>query len=440
MIPLLLSLIFFYLYHEDADGRYTVEKAKKRVLKEVVLEEALVDAYESKDELNIIVDENTSQEKQFSIEIKGTLKTRKEIPLTLRAKVHNAFNTEGCNYFWYEGKEILHVGPVLEKSFSQGDHNISLKVLDSNGEKRTTSVMVSAYNYLSTTTLNYDPHYGNLLHTTRKVLDHQEQYILYDDGRYTKRRFHYDENSNLIKRVVEYYHHPKENRTMLFSYDDKGNNMTEQVINSHGQSIRYTEYTYDDNNTLLTVKRGTDTNDLVEDNYDYNSDYSSPIIYETVVSEDANTPENIVRLNDNGQVVYAEHHYGDFKTVNENTYEDNKLVREFRSSVSSYEERSTMVEYDSKGNAIKQEERSKNDFSGLCHYMTETQFTKQGLLKSDKSTLLEGNCGYIDEVERVYTHNDEGEVMNVKAKFGEDKEANFDTMVIKKEYLNEIEF
>ncbi len=440
IIPMVLSLIIFSLYHENIDDMDTSTKGK--VAQETLIEEGILEVYNnSKNELNTGVEENETVEEVFSVKIIGDLNTTKETVIKLKAEVKNAKNLERCNYFWYDGTTLIDMGITLDKAFDKGEHNIMLIVRDIDGNETNDSVLLGAYNYLSITKLNYDAYYGHLLYKERSITNHKGQHILYDNGTYSKELMTYDNDDHLVERVKEYYRYPEENRKTVFTYDDKGNRLVAQTFNSLGVSINYMLNVYDSNSSLVDIKFGTNEDDINKDEALYVETAYEEISYELPIYYEAKVPDDIVRTNENGQIIYEERYYGDSKVVNKMTYnEQNKLVKTLRSSNSSYDSSSTIMEYDGKGNAINTEKKYEVKGHSSCHYSSASTYTDAGQVKSKISTLLGGECPYIDEIKRVYSYDAEGNVMKVKSstESGDSLDAHT-TLEVTKEYINELD-
>jgi len=443
IVPMVLVLIIFSLYPEDIDGMDTSAKGN---VTETIQKERL-NIFNSKNEINNTVElvelNETTQEKVlekiFSVEIKGELNTTKETVITLKAVVKNAQKLEACNYWWYDAKELIDMGATLEKAFDLGEHNITVVVRDANGSETNTTTVVRAYNYKSITTLHYDAYYGGLRYMERTVLNHKGQYVLYDNGIYSKELMTYDENTGmLVERLREYYNHPKENNKKEFTYDDKGNRLVSQTFNSEGISINYMLYVYDDNSSIIDIKFGTSADDI--ENNDVSDD--EVITYDLSPYIEVKIPEDVVTLNDNGQVIYEELYYGENdKVVTTMTYnEDNKLIHSVRKSNSPYDEGTTITDYDEKGNEIKKESKYKMTGQSLCHYSSKSTFTNSNQIKSRVSTLLGGDCPYVDEIKRLYSYDEEDNVIGVKATTeGEELSEAHTTLEVIKEYINELD-
>lgn len=437
ILAILLSLIIFSFYHENVDGMDNGTKAK--VVQEVQLKVEPIKIYNSKNEINITSEVNKTIKEEFSVEIKGDLNTTKETLITLKAMVKNAKNLETCNYFWYEGKELIDMGSTLKKSFDKGDHNITIVVRDENDSEINSSVIVGAYNYEFTTKSHYDVYYGQLLYTERIISNHKGEYILYDDGIYSKELSVYTNADELSERVVEYYLYPQENKKTVFTYDDKGNNIIAQTFNKDGISVNYRLTIFDDNSTVIDMKFGTNAEDIEEDEIKVDDN----IVYTPEDYTELNVQEDVIKLNDNGDTLYAEMYYGDTKVVSKMTYnEENKLVKSERTNNSSYDSSTTIMEYDENGNVINTEKKYAMDGHGVCHYRSKSTFTKLGKVKSKVSTLLEGECPYldIDEVKRVYSYDEDGNIINVKAMTDDENLSEaYSTLKVIKKYINELD-
>ena len=438
LLPMLLALIVFSLYHEDVDGMDTSTKAK--VTEDIQIEEGILEIYNNgKNEINSSVEVNETKE-EFSVEIKGDLNSTKETVVTLKAVVKNAQKLEACNYWWYENAKLIDMGATLEKAFEKGEHNITLVVRDANGEESNTSVIFSAYNYLSITQLNYDAYYGNLLYTERIITSHKGAYVVYDDGTHSKELMSYDEDNHLVERIREYYRYPNENRKTVFSYDDKGNRLSVQTFNMEGISVDYRLNIYDDNSSLIDMKFGTSPDDIDEQPVYSNIEYEE--IYDASAYVEVEVPKDIVRLNDSGKVVYEEHYYGDMKVVNTMSYnEENKLIKSERNSNSSFETSSIVITFDTEGNAVNTERKYEFKGHSSCHYRTNNTYTSKGEIKTNASVLLGGECpSYIDEVKREYTYDDKGSLLKVQAISDDgDVDGSFTTLKVIKEYINTLD-
>lgn len=444
IVPILLTLIIFSLYHQNVDGISTTKKGYTNVTHEVEIAEKVIEVFNnSKDELKSYLEQNETnetEEKRFSVKILGDLNTTKETTVRLYAEVKNAEEIEKCNYFWYEDKQLISMGAFLEETFPKGEHRITLIVRDANGAETNDSVVVGAYDYYSVKRFNYDPHYGNLLYVENQTMNHKGQYVLYDDGMYSKEYSSYDENNNLTEQTVEYYQNPSENRKMFYTYNDDGQRLTSQTFNADGASVYYVSMTYDDNGTLVSTKRGTSEESLSNDNMAYGTAiyYEDPYASGT---KDTKLPEDIIRMNDNGQVVYEErHYYGGYKNINESTYnEDGQLTKTIRRATSAYDTRLDISEYDANGNATKKEYKYKAEGRQPCYYVSHRTYVNYGQTESIVNTLLDGECPYIDEVKRTFTYDSDGTVANIKASTDDDVSSSLKTLEVIKAYTNDLE-
>lgn len=436
LLPIVLILMVFSLYHEDVGGRNNIEQDQKNRHQEIQIEEEILEIFTSQNEIKEVEASIGSTEKKFSVKIKGDRKVLKDNSVILTADVENAQRLERCNYFWYEDAKLIDMGETLQKRFAKGDHNITLKVKDVNGVEKNSTILLSAYDYYSIKRFNYDPYYGNLLYVETIITNHKGYNVVYDNGNFSKEVSKYDENDKLIEKIVDYYKYPDESSKTSYSYNDDGQILVRQTFNHMGESVYYALHIYDDKGTLTDIQYGTNEDDVKARNVD-----ETEIIYYSTA--DLNETQAVQRLNENGQVVYEEQDYGDFKVINKNIYDDNyRLVKEIRRSESTISSRETVREYDEKGNPINSEYKryyNLNDAEVYCHYATASTFTDSGMSKTEVSTVLGGNCPYVDEVKREFTYDDELNVANVKAIFDGDKEASFNTLVIKRTYTNEIE-
>jgi hypothetical protein len=248
----------------------------------------------------------------------------------------------------------------------------------------------------------------------------------------------YDNNGMLIERVREYYNNPEENRKTEFTYDDKENRLVSQTFNSEGVSIDYMLNIYDDNSSLIDMKFGVNADDIENNEVPVYEE----VIYDSSTYIEVKIPEDIIKLNDNGQVIYQEIYYGENdKVITNMTYNaENKLIKSERTSNSSYDAGITIIEYDKNGNEINKEYKYGMDGQPLCHYRSKNTFTDSSQIKSQVSTLLGGECPYIDEVKRVYSYDEEGTVINIKSTTdGEEISEGHTTLEVIKEYVNELD-
>ena len=436
ILPIILAVTVFSLYHKASGGMDINIKNKGKV--ELKIEKGLNIHNNSKNE----IDENLQEKimgRAFLVEISGELNITKENPITLNAEVKNIDNLEAFNYWWYENKELLEIGPTLEKAFDKGQHNITLVVRDGNGTEVNSSVVVNAYNYKSITTFHYDAYYGGLLYRERRVINHKGQYVLYDDGRYSKELRTYDDKRGvLLERAIEYYDNAENNRKTKFTYDESGNRLVEQTFDNEGISSSYLVYVYDENSTLIDMKYGTSEEDIENDEEgddEVTTDDLSSYIEEKI-------PEDVIKLNDNGKVIYEAFYYGkDDKVITTMTYnEDNQLIHSERESKSPYDKGITIIDYDEKGNEINKEMKYQLEGEALCHYRTKNTFTDSNQIRSQVSTFLGGDCPYLDEIKRFYHYNEEGEVIDIKAIIdGEELSEAYSTLEVIKAYTNELD-
>jgi len=432
MIPILLCLTIFSLYYGDVFKAETTSKTSLVNEPIMKVEKKVLGVYHSIDELERVEEENSTEEEQFSVQIKGAKEVLKQQQVFLRAEVKNAENLEGCNYFWYEDDKLIGLGKVLEMEFSKGEHYLTVKVKDVNGEETNTSMVVEAYNYHSVKHYNYDPHYGNLLSVQTDIRNHLDQYVLYDNGVTYREVSLYNDTGYIVERRNEYHRNPENNSKTVYTHTNDGQTLSSQTFNSEGESVYYVEYIYNDEGLIIDMKRGTTPDDIDENSYDE----SAPIYYSVT---DLNATGNVQKFNENGQVTYEIHDYGDFKVESENVYDDeNKLTKTIRTSTSSYDTRTVITDLDGMGNAVKRERKEQYD-EDICHYTTDYTYTKESTTETQVSTILGGECSYVDEVKREYSYDDLGNVAKVKAVIDGDEGESHNTLVVERIYLNEIE-
>lgn len=435
-VPILLVLIIFFLYHED------IEEVEKPHLKQNLQHKNNIQN-SSHDEIERIMDENQTTEGNFSVVIEGDLKIMKEQVITLNTMVENAQNLDACNYWWYDANTLIGMGDTLKKSFPKGEHNITVVVRDVTGQETNASVTVRAYNYLSVSRFHYDAYYGNLLYVSREVTNHKNNVIIEDDGFYTKTFFTYGEVDNLpVKRIREYYNNPNDNTKSLFTYNDEGNQLSIQVFDVDEVSIRYLEHVYDENNSLVDFKIGVTPEDA-ESIMQLSStiDDNEGIIYEEGYAS-MDLPQDIIELNDQGKVIYQKYYYGDETITDEMTYnEDGTLLESTTLATSTDSTKKSTIRYDKDGNNIYFEEQYQEKGQLSCHYRSDITYTDEQQVATEVSTLLGGECPYIDETKKIYAYDEEGSIISIKVltENGDIREA-YSTLKVIKRYVNEIEF
>ena len=441
-LSILLALIVLFVYHEDSNGKNIDKNIHKNIetIAKPHLEKINI-KNNSHDEIGSRVEENELDDGNLSVIIEGDFNTTKEKVITLSTTVEHAQNLDACNYWWYEADELIGMGDNLEKSFSKGEHNITLVVRDVTGQETNTSVTVRAYNYFSISRFHYDAYYGNLLYVSREVTDHKDKVIIDDDGIYSKKFYTYDEVNNLLlKRIEEHYDNPNENTKTVFTYDEEGNRLSRQIFDVDEVSIRYIEHVYDENNSLVDLKVGT----TIENAQSINESFISRDDNEEIVNEENSTsldlPKDIIELNAKGEVVYEKLYYGYETVTSKMTYnEENSLIEltSLTTSVDSSRRRTTR--YDKNGNNIYFEEQYEEKGQPSCHYRSDMSYNDDQEIASEVSVLLGGECPYINEKKRVYTYDDEGTLIGIKAltENGDMTEA-YSTLKVIKRYVNEI--
>ncbi|CAA6810769.1 MAG: Unknown protein [uncultured Sulfurovum sp.] len=443
IVSILLALIIFSLYHKDVDTLSISKKGYFEEICEAKIEQKSLKIFNtSKDELISDNEQNETEEKVFSVKIMGDLNITRDTLVKLSAEVKNATALDKCNYWWYEDTKLISIGAVLEETFSKGQHKITLVIRDANGVEKSDTVVLEAFDYFSIKRSNYDAYYGSLLYVERQIMNHKGQYMLYDDGIYLKEYSSYDEAGNLVEKTVEYYTRPNENSKTLYTYDNQGNRLTEETFNADGEMVYFVINTYDDTGILIRTQRGGDEESLVEENYtdvkDSNNSYAKT---EEIVLKDSR-PKDIIRINDNGQVVYEERHYpGGHKSVNEMSYNsDGQLTRTVKNITSPYDLRLDISDYDKNGNIIKKEIKYQlKDELIPCHYINESTYINIGQIKSSANTILEGECPYIDEIKQTFTYNMEGDVLKVNANSDGSFGKGLKTLEVLRTYTNELD-
>jgi len=443
ILPLLLLLILFSLYHNEAEGniesRESNTSSKSKILE---VSKEIVETYNmSYDELNNS-EEKKEEEKPLKLKIEGELNTTKEKVLYFSAKLENIDNVEGCNYFWYENGEPLTMGRKVELSFTKGEHPLFIKAKC--GEKETnTTVTVNAYDYYMVERFHYDAYYGTLEYKEKEIQNHLGRYLLRDDGTWSKDSYEYNEENRMVENKSEYYLYPEETKIVRYEYDEEGHIVKETTLDVDGNVIYIIARTYDDKGEILTTMGGADENSLSEENYKNRYGYyDEETYYKDNATDEVEQKDEHKRLfNEDNQTIYSEDDYGDMKIVIESEYNEKKqLSREHRVMTTVYGSRENTVFYDDQQNTIKRESKRRSNYNGgeyFCHKETKMTYNKEGQRVTSQEVLLGGECYYLNEAEQHYSYDKDGRVKTISSSF--DGEKGYTTLKVVETYTNELD-
>ena len=437
---MLLALAIFGLYHDDVVGKQSEEVKytlphEEAPQNEVPLYEGVLEVYNTNfDEMNKTTEEE--EEKVFSVEISGELNTTKETEILLKAVVKHAKNLQACNYFWYENNVTIGIGESLEMAFDKGEHIITVRALESNGDATYTTVTIRAYDYYMVIREHYNAYYGNLEYSEKEIQNHKGRYLLMDDGTFVKDSYLYDDEYRMIENKYEYYNYPTENKTVRYEYDEQGNRTKETTLNSEGEVIYVVVSIYEDGNLTSSIS-GVDEDSLSSENYKERYNYYYPV-YTEESGNGVENNEDKKEYNDNGKVTYEEVNYGHMKLIHEYSYDENdKLVKEISSMQSERRFNARTSYYDDKSH-VTSFERKYGDENGVrCHYKTLYTYNSEGNTKSRVDQLLEGDCPYMSEVKKNYNYDKNGNIKSIDATL--DGEQGYTTLKVIKSYTNELD-
>ena len=437
IVPILLALVIFGLYHEDVVGKHSEADThslpnKELPLNEVPLYKEIVEVYNTDyDEMN-----ETEEKKEFSVEIQGDLNTTKETTIVLTAVVKNAENVQACNYFWSENNKTIDIGQNLEMSFTKGEHVITVRALDANGEDTYATVIVRAYDYYMVVREHYNAYYGNLEYTEKEIKNHRGQYLLMDDGTYLRDAYVYDDQYRMIENTYKYYMYPTENKTVRYEYDNQDNRVREATFDGNGEMIYLIVNSYDEDGNLTLIQSGKDEDSLSSEQYNEQYIYASP--YSEDSTSESTTSNVRKEYNENGKVTYEEVNYSDMQFIYEYAYAENDRIIKESSSMQSDGRFNSRTSYYNEKSQVSSYERKYGDENGvICHFKIAYTYNSEGNTATKVDQLLEGDCPYISEVKRSYNYDKNGLVKSIDSSL--DGEKGYSTLKVIKTYTNELE-
>ena len=431
IIPALLSLTLFTIYHYKVEEKKVYEQPKviKKIEQQIFTN--YTKTYTIKDE------NNKSEEKIFTVETIAEINTTKESEITLSAKVLNATNVEECNFFWYEEGELIGMGSPLEKSFSKGKHLLTVVAKDTEGHESNATVTVTAWDYRKVEVLHFNANYGELEYKELTIYDHKGRYLIMKNGTFSKYINVYDEEDNRVEHRVIYYNYPSESRQDLYTFDENHNQLTFTAIEiTTGQTIYYNVKTYDEEGNVTSSKSGENEDELYDDYIEHNREYVNYNPTSTTKINDKTI------LDEHDNIIYEERDYGHTKEITKHIYDDNNKMTQYISTTISDENREEtyIYNYDENQTLLNMEHIYKIDDTIACHDRTSSTYNKNGQKKTEKREMLDGVClEYAEDSFKKFSYDKDGRVKNVTTSTDEASDNNQTTLKIIKSYTNELE-
>ncbi len=436
IIPVLLGLTLFSVYHYRIEGKKIYEQPNimEKMEQNILMEQGEI--YTAKKE------HNKTEIKIFTVELPAEINITRDNETSINTKVKNANHAEACNFFWYEDEEFIGMGSTLEKSFSKGEHIITVIAKDGEGHESNATTTITAWNYRKIETLHFDSNYGDLKYKELEIYDHKDHYLVMDDGQYEKYTNVYDENDNQIEHKVIYYNDPIYNEKWLYTYDDNHNQLTVKSINLHTGKVQYyNAKTYDEEGNITSSKSGTNEDNLYDDYIEYGNSYENEEYYEYNASH--NTDENYkVILNEAGAVTYEERNYEYAKFIEEYSYDDNNTMTQHISTMITDEIKYdiTIYNYNDQQNVSSSEQIYKIGEEVTCHYKTTTTYNEDGMQDTEKQETIDGVCSEDadDNSFKKYSYDKNGRITNISSSLEKESDDNMTTLKVIKTYTNEL--
>lgn len=379
------------------------------------------------------------EEQNLSVDIGVDKNVSRDTEVTLSATVQNVKNLYACNYFWRENGEIIGTGSSISVSFSKGEHIVNLQVLDSEGQEASDSIKITAWDYYIVKNKYYSPVTGEFMREGLEVYDHNGNYLLLDDGSFSKYTFLYNDEGREIEMSTEYYNYPEENRKKFYTYDDNGNIATIELLNADDVMVSFQTYEYDEDGNQVSSKSGVDQETLVEDEvYAYIDPYED----RNSTYRD-NSPSPITRYNENNQTIYNEIDYNYLKVIYEYSYnKDGTLIKDISTTISGEESESRITNYNENGNNTNSEILYKKDDETICHYEIELTYNIDGHISTRGKKVLEGDCSNrVNPEHSSYRYDGRGNIIEIKSKsfIEDDYSEEYTTLKTFRFYSNELE-
>ena len=435
LIPALLAITLFTVYHHDVDSKSISIPTEKTEVKEFQVPESIIivndEIVTAKNELNV------SEAKEFKVSIEPEHNTLIENVTTLTAQVENANNALACNFFWYEDDELIGMGSPFESIFEKGEHLLTLKASDGEGNLSKTELLVTAWEYSKTERLHFNAYYGNLEYTEQEIYDHNYNLVLVDDPTFYKERSFFNERNQVTERRTTYYGYEQFNRTKLFTYDEYGYHASIKTLDHEGNTIYFISYLRDKEGNVLSMKSGENENELMEENLSMETYYYAESNETVEVHEDDKKITNKA-----GDITFEETNYDGLKFIDEYKYDDNRsMIQNISIMISDDEYESTTYNYDDKGNTISTEQLYKKSDLVTCHFKTTRTYNDDGYVLTSGKEILDGDCSDREEKEsfKQYSYDKNGNVSSVKSSSEQGDEEAYTTLKVIESYTNEVE-
>ena len=436
IIPLLLALTLFGIYHNNIEGETTLYHQPTIMTKmeqKILTEDAEI--FTVKKELN-------STKKVFTVETVSEINTTRDTELTLTAQVINVENKEACNFFWYQEGELVGIGSTLKQAYPKGEHSITIMAKDAQGHESNATVTVTAWDYKKTETLHFNASYGDLEYKELEIYDHKGRFLIMDDNSFSKYSYVYDEDDNRIERSVIYYQYPHENRKWLYTFDENHNQLTSKAINLQtGNTLYYNVKTYDEDGNITSSKSGSNEDELYDDHQVYGDPYTEEY-YEYNSTEIAHKDDKTI-LDEHDNVIYEERNYDYMKVVEEYSYDENNHMTQHISSMLSEGSREdiNIYNYDENQTITSNEQIYKINEEVICHFKTTSTYNEDGSNATEKKETLDGICTEYGETDsfKKFGYDKDGRVNNVVSSLEDESDDGQTTLKIIKSYTNDLE-
>jgi hypothetical protein len=424
MAIFILAIFIFYQMNEYEESKLIHSVTGTKVTYKVLSQES---------EQLVVQKEIVIEERRLIVDIGSDRNITRDSDVTLSATLKNIENPDACSYVWREDGEIIGVGSSIERSFSKGEHIVNLQVIDSERREANDTIKVTAWDYYKVKKDHYSASTGEYSYTEWDIFDHNGNYLLMDDGLFSKYSIIYNDEGKQIETKLEYYEYPQNNTKKLYTYDADGNVETIEILNADDVTIGFHTYSYDEDGKQISSKSGTSEDNLTEDEvYVYSDLYL-----------DANSTNSVTNYNENGMLVYSEEDYYYFKEINKYSYDEKgNLIKEIHTLTLGDGNESRINTYDENGNTISSEMLYTDANKTLCHYSTKLTYTKENYVSTRANKVLEGDCSQQILAEYMsYTYDDFGNVIEIKSKLSmdEDSSSEYTTLKTKMYYSNELE-
>ncbi len=441
LVSILLGLILLIFSLNNTSG----ERASRDENITPMIKTAIIDIYtHDNDELSSkrveIVENNESN---FSVSIGSDRNTTRDTNESFIVEVNNADNIESCNYFWkitndIEDEESL-FGREIEFAFPKGESSVMVNVICGEQEANAT-IKVTAWEYYERKTYHYNAYYGELEYTEREIFDYRGNYLIVDNGTFSKANFVYDDKGRLIERKRVYYQYPAENSVTKFTYNSKGERVVVERLSLDGKLLYISLFTYNEEGDIISIQSGVDREHL-EEEYSFTETGKGGIIYEVAEEYTQNNLNDQRVENEDGKVTYESYDDGYMKTTYEYSYHENGQVKkESYEAISEDEVTRAVRYYNDKGELLSRERSDKLLSNGReCSFRTDYTYNSRGYKASSVDVLLGGECAYLDEIEKRFTYDSEGNVVNVYSVLDGDVKHGHITTKVVKFYTNELE-